>query len=309
MKRHFAVDGGWHSRQCPACENPENTPLFSKEGVLFVECPQCGTAYVNPQPPDSLLNDIYAEYGTSYFTNETKLEVDFRPDRFRREQRVLPKSGNGKSLLDVGCSTGSFLKIARDLGFTRTCGIDVAAASVEWANSNVRGIEAVAGNFLEQPFRENEFDIVTLWATLEHVPDPAGFIRESLRVLKPGGELYVSVPSRNSLYFRVLGRKWQLVCIEHLTYFTPASLAHLMKTCGFLISRTATYGFNPFVFKADLLSGSAAEQPDTETKISDSQRNANVRRNPVVAACESALDSVLNPLSLGELLILSARKP
>ena len=72
------------------------------------------------------------------------------------------------------------------------------------------------------------FDVVTLWDVLEHVPEPAAFMKLCRELLKPGGKVFLNVPDLDSFEARLLGRRWPLLLAEHLNYFNRESL----RICG-----------------------------------------------------------------------------
>ena len=117
------------------------------------------------------------------------------------------------------------MEAALKLGFDRVQGIDIAEAAVAYANRQLGDGSALCANFLDHTFADGSFDVVTLWATLEHVSNPGPFIEEAFRVLKPGGSIAVSVPSRSGISMRFLGPRWHMVGLEHLNYYTPKGLA------------------------------------------------------------------------------------
>ncbi len=79
----------------------------------------------------------------------------------------------------------------------------------------IQGIEFMTCDFFESfgsaavekhrlPFAENQFDLVSCWETMEHFNfNPVGFVRDLHRVLKPGGEAYVTVPNIARLENRI----------------------------------------------------------------------------------------------------------
>jgi SAM-dependent methyltransferase len=100
-------------------------------------------------------------------------------------------------LLDYGCGAGAMLRVLRRLGFAGTLvGCDVSAQMLKEARRRWREGPLPELAQMEDgraPFRDNDFDLVVLSAVLHHVETPqrARTYADVLRVLKPGGLLYV----------------------------------------------------------------------------------------------------------------------
>lgn len=73
------------------------------------------------------------------------------------------------------------------------------------------------------PAEDASVDLVLATETLEHIPDPAVFLAEARRVLRPGGELLLTVP---------FAARWHYVPHDYWR-FTPSSLRDLLVTAGF----------------------------------------------------------------------------
>jgi 2-polyprenyl-3-methyl-5-hydroxy-6-metoxy-1,4-benzoquinol methylase len=98
--------------------------------------------------------------------------------RRRRIAAVLPHL-RGK-ILDYGCGSGA---LAQHVPADRYVGVDVDEASLRVARDRCPGHRF----FLEPPTGER-FDTVVALAVIEHVPDPAGFLRDLAARLGPGAE-------------------------------------------------------------------------------------------------------------------------
>lgn len=82
------------------------------------------------------------------------------------------------------------------------------------------------------------FDVVTLWATIEHLPDPRRMILDIVSVLKPGGLLVLDTGIGADWLDKLLpGRTQWYTPPEHLFVFSRAGLELLLRDCGLKIER------------------------------------------------------------------------
>ncbi len=107
-----------------------------------------------------------------------------------------------KTLLDLGSGFGSFVHICRREGVS-AIGLELARYDSEFAvqrhqierSADDKGHAYLRGDGQLLPFREHSFDVVTLWNVLEHIPQYRLALRETYRVLKPGGTLLILAPN------------------------------------------------------------------------------------------------------------------
>ncbi len=103
------------------------------------------------------------------------------------------------AILDVGTSTGTNLRMLRDLGYSNVTGVDLNDDAIRYCKS--KGFPDVRkGNICELPFADNSFDLVLATDIIEHVDDDLAALREVLRVVRPGGTALVTVPAFKSLW-------------------------------------------------------------------------------------------------------------
>ena len=186
-------------------------------------------------PPAEILDTLYS---TGFYSPEAprggslvgQLHRLNNAIRLREIQDVPP----GR-LLDVGSGKGRFLVAARDAGWD-VVGVEFAPATAAATTANY-GIPVISGDFLDVPI-EGEFDVVTMWHVLEHLPDPAAALRRAAGLLRPGGRLVVSVPNIGSTQARLGGEAWfHLDPTRHLFHFSPRSLGAMVERSGFAVER------------------------------------------------------------------------
>jgi ubiquinone/menaquinone biosynthesis C-methylase UbiE len=106
-------------------------------------------------------------------------------------------AGRGRRALDIGCGNGRFTRILARL-FPHATGIDVKADKIAEARDAAASAGLAAAfevaSGIELPFADRSLDVVAYSNSLHHMPDIGASLREALRVLVPGGALYVMEP-------------------------------------------------------------------------------------------------------------------
>ncbi|HDP81131.1 MAG TPA: class I SAM-dependent methyltransferase, partial [Spirochaetes bacterium] len=248
-----------HKRvDCILCGSSDQRPLFAKKGpgddsFTLVRCASCGLRFVSPRPDEK---DIVRYYGSGYFSTRTERGYDnyFSPEIRGEIERIIALnlrdlgfSPFERSLntpgrcLDIGCAAGYFVNYMRDRGWDAS-GIDVSRECVEFARDSLR-LDVRRGDYLSTRFNGG-FDLITLWATIEHLHHPHRFLEKIHSELNAGGRLYLSTCRAGGVNFMGLyGKKWRYYNFpEHLYFFSRTALYSLLKQTGFLPRRYVTYG-------------------------------------------------------------------
>ena len=194
----------------------------------LVRCKSCKLEYLTPRLRQDVIIDAYSAGSDEDFVSQ----VSAREKTFARSLAVLEKHLPTKGkILDIGSAGGSFLKAAKDRGWT-VFGCEPNRWLTEWCRQNYK-IDLFAGTLFDMRNADATYDCVALWDVLEHVPDPVAVLQECRRILKPNGILVVNYPNIGSLVARGMGRRWVFLLTVHLYYFTPETIRAILAKTGF----------------------------------------------------------------------------
>jgi SAM-dependent methyltransferase len=165
-----------------------------------------------------------------------------------RVQHFLRLAPEARTVLDLGCGNGRASRMLADAG-KRVVGLDIASAALRKAAAigTSGSISYVEGSCEAGfPFRSESIDAIYCAEVIEHLVDPRIPLAECRRVLRPGGTLFVSTPYhgrvKNILIASVGFERHFDPSGPHIRFFTPRSLASLMRLHGFSIERTICLG-------------------------------------------------------------------
>jgi SAM-dependent methyltransferase len=202
-----------------------------------------------------------------------------------RHQKINLGLHSNSSILDVGCGKGKLLLDLSILGFSNLLGIDpFLKEDVIYQN----GVCVLSKN-LDQ--LAQEFDLVMLHHSFEHMPDPLGTLRKAYELVKPGHYLLLRIPLAGSYAWRKYGVNWvALDAPRHLYLHTPKSIQILAGQTGFEVAEV--------VYDADGLAHWGSELYLRDIPLTDDRSpSVNPRQNTFSKeelAQFTALDEELN---------------
>jgi 2-polyprenyl-3-methyl-5-hydroxy-6-metoxy-1,4-benzoquinol methylase len=220
-------------------------------------CSACGLTVTIPTATAQLAK----YYPTSYYGIESRgrrfpgavewLQAVLYQWRARSVELLLRRKGR---VLDIGCGPGALLHEFRKRGW-QVHGTELSEDAAWYAREVLQlPVEVAPMNIL--PWAEGTFDAVVLFHVLEHIPDPAGLLREVSRVLQSRGVLLVSVPNFGSVEAQLATKNWfHLDVPRHLTHFTKATLERALVETGFCIGSRSFFApeFDGFSFTQSAL--------------------------------------------------------
>ena len=188
-------------------------------------------------PPASAQSSFDRSYYDRLYPTRRFLIRGDRPLLYRTVLRELRRLASGR-LLDVGCGEGQFLRRAgKDFD---AFGIEISQAGA-LAAQRVSSADVRVGSATALPYADREFDVITCFDVVEHLPDPSRFFFEAARVLRLGGVLFFSTPNPLSLGHRVKGSASTIYTdTTHVSVHPPDTWRRMCADHGFDVIRDGT---------------------------------------------------------------------
>lgn len=153
---------------------------------------------------------------------------------FVLRQELPPKS----KILDIGCNQGSLVFNLKQKGYENVFGIDVNQQAIDQGKKSYSDIRARLSSYdgKELPFKANDFDVITMFDVIEHIPQVDDFLKAQVYCcLKPGGRFLFQTPNKyQNIIWEVINRrhptKWKQY---HISLQTVSSLTQILSQSGF----------------------------------------------------------------------------
>ncbi|NNC94099.1 MAG: class I SAM-dependent methyltransferase [Chitinophagales bacterium] len=232
--------------ECSFCDSENNKVIDTLDDWKIVQC-ECGFCYTNPRPPKEKLHLFYME---DYFADERHASkfyeadgskklppIDMADPRIADIENWFDKRG---SLLDIGAARGYFLRTMKARGWNAQ-GIEISEDAVRFAEENFN-LNMHHGTIEDFP-SDQKFDVITMYQTLEHVPDPKLVLQTAYEMLNTGGILLVEVPNfkAHDIKRNKERKRLQYDLPRHLNHFTPAILKREFEKCNYNIIHLDKY--------------------------------------------------------------------
>ena len=225
---------------CPLCRGETPRAWFVKRGFRWVQCGRCGTVYVSPRlSPEARLMAYCGSDAEFYYTHCAS--SDPGQAGWQEELAWIRRYRGPGRLLDVACGTGEFLHAARQAGW-EVRGVEVNPVAAALAERRYAiPVETVAFESVRLP--DASFDVVTIFQTLDQLPDPLECLRRVRPLLASDGLLVVTVPNIRSFMVWALGSRHRHFTPEKGVSFVPRTLRRIVRQAGFSrILRLRTFG-------------------------------------------------------------------
>lgn len=220
---------------CDVCGGTKATDTLR----ILKKCLSCGHIYA---PLDLNLDEAKKVYSEDFFMGDAYFDyvaesISLQRNFELRNKELKPfMKPNSKSLLDVGCAHGFYVQEASNL-VEDAVGIDIASSAVEYGKRELN-LNLKSGDLLDYDFGKKQFDVVTMWDTIEHLNRPSAYIRKIRKLTKPSGVFAFTTGNIASPLARLRRSNWRMIHVPaHLHYFTPATARKLLEDNGFKICK------------------------------------------------------------------------
>jgi len=256
--------------RCDFCNSDKNEFILSSKDFYnnrpgefnIVRCLKCNLVYTNPRPTKEELLNFYPD-SAGYYSAMQKFEsnklnlrwdilTEFYDYPFLKKKKIrkliqypsylrirkywksslnIPKFIKNGRILEIGCSYGSFLLELKKLGW-KVKGVEFNKKAVNYARNKLN--LDVVNQDIENFKTDDLFDIIYLRMVLEHMRSPKRVLKKCYSLLKPNGQIIISIPDFSGIERKIYKRyAYTLHLPNHLYHFTPYSITNYLKIINF----------------------------------------------------------------------------
>ncbi|OGP75339.1 MAG: hypothetical protein A2W09_07210 [Deltaproteobacteria bacterium RBG_16_50_11] len=244
----FGIPAIYHIARCKACELEQTVPL-----PTLIELRSLYADYYNFGGEKRTIYTGIREW--FLFSPLYRLWLGFDGDISFHE-----RNGQGR-LIDIGCNEGRGLVLYRSRGF-EVEGFETNETAASVARAKGFRIFTDECSTLSQT---KPYDVAVLSNVLEHALDPGEMLSFVHRILRPGGQVWISCPNVESWLRSLFGRAWINWHVPfHLVHFTKYTLTSLLRKYGFEIREARQK--TPALWVAHSIIASLFAKPGKPTK-------------------------------------------
>ena len=196
---------------------------------------ECGFIFLDPRPTIDEIGEYYDDpsydpHNVEGKSTWSKLFKNIQTLTSYWKKNIILNYVRGKKILDIGGGESIFPHIMNKEGW------DVTVQDKYFPFKKIREFSTV--NDLNDLNFSNQFDVITLWHSLEHIHDIKDLFGNISKLISKNGILIIAVPNFNAYERKVYGVYWAPYdAPRHLYHFTPNSLNSLLNKYGFHVIR------------------------------------------------------------------------
>jgi len=242
--------------KCKICDSKDIEHIFfskethgksmkkGEETFDILKCNKCECLFISNLKIDSEYYKKY--YNIGYYRNKRSrsilnfLEKLLFNYSVKRKEKIILNFFEDKikrlKILDIGCGNGDFLEKLDNKYFDKN-GVEINSEGIKLCKK--RGINIINKEITKFNFKNEKFDVVTMWHVLEHVNNPIETLKKIKKILTDDGIFIFQVPNTNSLGFKFGKQNWfHLDSPRHLILYNSTCINELFKRTGFKLIKT-----------------------------------------------------------------------
>jgi 2-polyprenyl-3-methyl-5-hydroxy-6-metoxy-1,4-benzoquinol methylase len=232
---------------CASCGGRTSFPIAQHGKWTYFQCKSCRSLELFPMPTEE---ELHAYYNSSY-----KVPFEAYHKTFQRVSSSLlsaietfaPRS----TLLEIGCSHGTFLLAAQTAGWD-VAGIEISDPAAE--NARAHGLRVFTGTLERVGAKLPTFDCIVAWHVIEHIVDVGAFLEAIRERVRPGGIVALRTPNAASLVAKIIPQYWQWIYPPaHVRLFSLSGLRQLLERYGLRVVYQRTSRGDARTLGTDLL--------------------------------------------------------
>lgn len=202
--------------------------------VPMYQCGECGTIWHEP-----VIEDLGAYYESPEYRavmDEGSDEETFYLNHDRETLEKFKYTGTDifrhKVVADIGCGAGAFLDFLKGVA-SEVIAIEPSGPYREIMRKKGFSTYAYARDAIKSG---GYCDVVTSFDVIEHVEDPAAFVKDAYDLLGDGGTAIIGTPTDAPIMRSLLGKEYEkqlLFSTQHLWIFSGDSLRSMAEKAGF----------------------------------------------------------------------------
>lgn len=194
----------------------------------LLKCKGCGLVYSSPIFDTEEIEQLYKKSKLNYDAEIENIKETYG-QYLKSLMGLIPSAEN---ILEIGCGSGFILKAALDIGFHNVYGVEPSRDAVEKADEKIQD-KIVIDIFRPGLFKENFFDIICFFQTIDHIVDPNELLQNCYKILKPNGIVFCINHNTEALSTKILGERSPIFDIEHIYLFNKSTIKKIFENNGF----------------------------------------------------------------------------
>ncbi|MBL6446085.1 class I SAM-dependent methyltransferase [Fulvivirga sp. 29W222] len=220
---------------CPLCNSGRfNNYLRCKDYTVsgkdfnLVACAECKFIYTNPRPRPQDLHLYYESKDYISHSNESNSPINFiyklaRNFTLKRKVKLVNSLSQKGTILDIGCGTGHFITACQQDGWSiKGVEPDSKARTIAAQKTGIDIVDDISN------INETQYDLISMWHVLEHIPNLNEFFQQLLCKVKKDGKLIIAVPNYKSHDAQHYKKYWAAYDVpRHLYHFDQTAMTQL----------------------------------------------------------------------------------